>query len=328
VGNASLANDSLPDDRAVFGRLIANRYLVEGPCERTPSSTSFRAYHLGLDRSVLLRILPDRRGTTLAACRRALAIADRVSALSNPHLGPTLDVGMIGGRFPFVVYEYSKGRSLAALLEETGPFTAERSIKIGTQLAGALETAHEAGVPHGSLQLDNFWLESLACRPEWVRVLGFGLSELPDAERDGASSGVFPSAARREGGAAGELPRLALRADIYAFGTCLYQLASGSPPAWMTPVAGARGPAVPPWTGQRAVARGLSLLIQRCLYQQPENAYQSLSEVRCDLERLENSAATLASEPPGSRPPVTAVHAPAPRARVAVGQPKVIVKGG
>jgi serine/threonine protein kinase len=322
-----VGNPSLPNDKAVLGRLIANRYLVEGPCERTPGSTSYRAYHLGLDRSVLVRILPERGGTSLEACRRALAIAERVSTLPNPHLGRTLDIGLIAGRFPFVVYEYSKGRSLAALLEETGPFAAERSIKIGGQLAGALETAHQAGVLHGSLRLDNFWLESLACRPEWVRVLGFGLSELPDSDRDAASSGVFPSTARREGGEA-ELPRLALRADIYAFGTCLYQLASGSPPAWMTPAAGSSGVAALPWTGQRAVARGLSLLIQRCLYQQPENAYQSLGEVRRDLERLEGSAASLASEAPGSRPPVTAVHAPAPRARVAVGQPKVIVKGG
>jgi len=322
VGHASL-----PNDNAVLGRLIANRYLVEGPCEHTPGSASYRAYHLGLDRSVLLRILPDRQGTTLDACRRALAIAEQVSALPNPHLGRTLDVGLIAGRFPFVVYEYSKGRSLAGLLEEAGPFSAERSIKIARQLAGALETAHGAGVLHGSLRLDNFWLESLACRPEWVRLLGFGLAELPNAERDGASSGVFPSTTRREAGGDGELPRLALRADIYAFGTCLYQLASGSPPVWLTP-AGTGGVAVPPWTGQRAVARGLSLLIQRCLYPQPENAYQSLSEVSADLERLESSAATLASEPPGSRPPVTAVHAPAPRARVAVGQPKVIVKGG
>jgi serine/threonine-protein kinase len=310
----------------VLGRLIANRYLVEGSCERTPGSASYRAYHLSLDRSVLLRILPERQGTTLDACRRALAIAERVSTLSNPHLGRTLDVGLIADCFPFVVYEYSKGRSLAGLLEQAGPFTAERSIKIGRQLAGALETAHEAGVLHGSLRLDNFWLESLACRPEWVRLLGFGLAELPDSEREGATSGVFPSTPRREGSAEGDLPRLALRADIYAFGASLYQLASGSPPAWVSPAAGAVATA--PWTGQRAIARGLSLLIQRCLYPQPENAYQSLSEVSADLERLEGSAASLASEPPGSRPPVTAVHAPAPRARVAVGQPKVIVKGG
>ena len=53
----------------MLGRLIAHRYLVEGPCERTPSSTSYRAYHLKLDRSVLLRILPERNGTTRDACR-------------------------------------------------------------------------------------------------------------------------------------------------------------------------------------------------------------------------------------------------------------------
>jgi serine/threonine protein kinase len=323
-----VGNVSLPNDEGVLGRLIANRYLVEGPCERTRESSSYRAYHLGLDRSVLVRILPERRGISLDACRRALAIAERVSSLPNPHLGRTLDVGLIAERFPFVVYEYSKGRSLAALLEESGPFTADRAIRIGKQLASALETAHEAGLVHGSLQLDNFWLESLACRPEWLRVLGFGLSELPDTRRDGASSGVFLSTARREAGTEAELPRLALRADIYAFGTCLYQLASGSPPAWMAPGAGPGGFAAPPWTGQRAVARGLSLLIQRCLYQQPGDAYQSLREVSRDLEALESSAASLASEPPGSRPPVTAVHTPAPRARVAVGQPKVIVKGG
>jgi serine/threonine protein kinase len=324
VGNASL-----PNDRAILGRVIANRYLVEGPCERTLASASYRAHHIGLERAVLVRVLPERQGTTQGACRRALAIAERVSALPDPHLGRTLDVGLVLGRYPFVVYEYSKGRSLAALLEETGPFASERAIRLGRQLASALETAHEAGVLHGSLCLDNLWLESLVCRPEWLRVLGFGLAELPDAERDSASSGVFPSSAGRATGTAGQLPRLRLRADIYAFGLCLYQLASGSLPAWPGPAGsdlGAGGAL--PWTGQRAVARGLSLLIQRCLYREPQGAYQSLNEVNRDLERLESSAGALASDPPRSRPPVTAVHAPAPRARVAVGQPKVIVKGG
>jgi hypothetical protein len=184
-------------------------------------------------------------------------------------------------------------------------------------------------VLHGSLCLDNFWLESLACRPEWLRVLGFGLSELPEAERDGASSGVFPRSAGRAAGNAEQLPRLALRADIYAFGACLYQLSSGSLPAWAEmPGGGLDADSTPAGTGQRALARGLSLLIRRCLYREPEASYQSLSEVGRDLEQLETSAVTLALEPTGSRPPVTAVHAPAPRARVAVGQPKVIVRDG
>jgi serine/threonine protein kinase len=322
VGNASL-----PHDRVVVGRLIANRYLVEGPCERTQLCASYRAYHLGADRSVLLRILPERSGVTQSACRRALSIAERVAALPDPHLGRTLDVGLVAARFPFAVYEYSKGRSLAAWIEQTGPFASERLIAIGRQMAGALGSAHAAGVVHGDLRLENFWLESLACRPEWVRVLGFGLSELPALEREGSSSGVFPSSTRR----AAEAERLAphgLRADLRAFGACLYQLASGSLPASGGAPGGSETLAAGGSAGRRAAARGLSLLIQRCLQPQSDAAYQSMDELDADFERLERSASRLTSEPPASRPPVTAIHAPAPRARVALGQPKVIVKGG
>ena len=323
-----MGNAILPNDRVVLGRLIANRYLVEGLCERTPHCASYRAYHLGTDRSVLLRILPDRSGATQEACRRALSIAERVSALPDPHLGRTLDVGLVAGRFPFAVYEYSKGRSLAAWLEQTGAFSSERVIAIGRQMSSALDSSHAAGVAHGSVGLNNFWLESLACRPEWVRVLGFGLSELPASERDVSCSGVFPSSTQRAAQDA-RAPRQGVRADIRAFGACLYELASGSPPVTDgLSRAGAEARAVVAWAGHRAVARGLSLLIQRCLQAQGDAGYQSMGEVSADFERLESNAASLAAAPPANRPPITAIHAPAPRARVAVGQPKVIVKGG
>src|SRR5262249_12726145 len=95
----------LPDDRDVLGRLIANRYLIQAPCERTRTSVGYRAYHLALDRMVLLRILPARSGVTREACRRALALAERVSGLPSAHLGRCLDVGLVEGRFPFVVQE-------------------------------------------------------------------------------------------------------------------------------------------------------------------------------------------------------------------------------
>jgi hypothetical protein len=109
----------------------------------------------------------------------------------------------------------------------------------------------------------------------------------------------------------------------------LYQLASGSPPAaGGAPGSGSDALAAVAWAGHRAIARGLSLLIQRCLQPQSDAAYQSMGELSADFERLQSSATSLALEPPASRPPVTAIHAPAPRARVALGQPKVIVKGG
>ncbi len=54
-----MGNTYLPSSRDVLGRLIANRYLVEGLCESMPGAGSYRAYHLKLDRSVLVRILPE-----------------------------------------------------------------------------------------------------------------------------------------------------------------------------------------------------------------------------------------------------------------------------
>ncbi|HTV18127.1 MAG TPA: hypothetical protein VMG12_05635, partial [Polyangiaceae bacterium] len=74
-------SSSLPDDGIVVGRLIANRYVIEQPCERSPTSAIYRARHLSLDRTVLLRVLPERGEITRTRCHDALSIAERVATL-------------------------------------------------------------------------------------------------------------------------------------------------------------------------------------------------------------------------------------------------------
>jgi serine/threonine protein kinase len=322
-------NVDLPQDRDLIGRLIANRYLIESVCERTRSAASYRAYHLALDRAVLLRVLPPRHGVSRDACRRAYAIAERVSGLPSAHIGRTLDVGLVAGRFPFLVQEYSKGRSLQALLEERGPLEPQRVITLGRQLSSALETAHAAGVLHGSLRPDSIWLESLSDRPEWLRLFGFGNRELPDGEFEGPESGVYPRAPGNLGVLSAHEQR-GLRADIYGFGACLYELASGARPSW-TPGDVAAIPdsdlATAPGLGRRAVLRGLARVLERCLFLLPDTNYQSMRQVNIDLGHLEISARAFCPETLISRQPVTAVAAPPRRARgVLVGGPKVIVR--
>lgn len=325
-----VANVELPEDRDLIGRLIANRYLIESVCERTRSGASYRAYHLALDRAVLLRILPARSGVTRDACRRAYGVAERVSGLPSAHIGRTLDVGLVAGRFPFLVQEYSKGRSLQAVLEERGPLEPQRVITLGRQLSSALETAHAAGVLHGSLRPDSIWLESLSDRPEWLRLFGFGTGELPDVEFEGPDSGVYP----RAPGNLSALPsdkQPGLRTDIYAFGACLYELASGVRPSWTPGDVAAildSDLASAPGLGPRVVLRGLARVLERCLFLLPDTNYQSMRQVNIDLEHLEISARAFCPETLASQQPVTGVAAPPRRARgVRVGGPKVIVRG-
>jgi hypothetical protein len=108
----------------------------------------------------------------------------------------------------------------------------------------------------------------------------------------------------------------------------LYQLALGSTqrtssdlaPAFEAQLGG-------PEEMGRAIARGLSRLVGRCLTPAPEAAYRAMDDVCHDLEGLAQMLAAPRPRAAISRQPVTSVHAPARRAQVAVGGPKVIVRG-
>jgi serine/threonine protein kinase len=241
----------------------------------------------------------------------------------------TLDVGFVAGRWPFVVSEYSKGRTLAAVLSQAGPLGIKRVLPIAFQLASALQTAHSAGIVHGSIGLGNLWLESLASKPEWLRIMGFGLSELPGSDSEGPISGIFMSSARRS---PTTCSLSEIRADIHALGSSLYELACGSRPPWGASEVGGildSDFTTSACTGQRPLIRGFAAIIERCLYLLPHANYDSVDQVSYDLACLEQTAAALALDTSARDPRVTAVHSPAPRARgVLLGEPKVIVRGG
>jgi serine/threonine protein kinase len=332
-------SSSLPDDGIVVGRLIANRYVIEQPCERSASSAIYRARHLPLDRTVLLRVLPERGEITRARCRDALSLAERVAGLATPHVARTLDVGVVAERWPFVVSEYSRGKTLAAVLAQQGPLglgrvlpiarrVGGRVLPIARQLASVLALAHSARVRHGDLSLSGVWVESPSGRPDWIRMLDFGVCELPASELSSTSqSGVFPTSFRRpEAGSA--FSAEAVRWDLRAFGGLLYELALGTTLRTSTDLAPAfEAQLAGPGGAGRELVRSFARLVERCLVPVPEVAYRALDDVCSDLEGLEQMRQTPEGQAPEWRPPVTSVHAPARRARVAVGGPKVIVRG-
>lgn len=320
---------SLPDDCGVVGRLVANRYLIEEPCERTATSAIYRARQLGTERTVLLRVLPERSRLTRERCRGALCLAERAASLPSPHIARTLDVGVVAERWPFLVFEYSKGRTLAAGLLEDGPLPLRRIVPLARQLAGVLGTAHASRVRHGDLRLDGVWVESLSGRPDWVRMFDFGVSELPEDVAQTSRSGVFQRATRRpEPGAA--FSRDAVGWDLQSFGAALYELALGSvlgpAPSDAATLLEAKLSGLG-WGAERALARGFGTIVERCSRPMQGNGYHAMEDVGRDLDILAQTAATIGPRSTERRPPVTAIHAPPRRAQVTLGGPKVIVRG-
>jgi hypothetical protein len=191
-----------------------------------------------------------------------------------------------------------------------------------------LALAHAARVRHGDLPLSGLWVETLHGRPDWIRMLDFGICELPPNEIASTSqSGVFPSSFRRPA-AGSAFCAEAVRWDVRAFGGALCELALGSPLRRASDLGDAfEAELAAPGGSGRELARCLAKLVERCLLPVPEVAYRSMDEVCNDLEALAQLGQRAPARAPSARLPMTTIHAPARRARVAVGGPKVIVRG-
>ncbi|HTV23403.1 MAG TPA: hypothetical protein VMG12_32160, partial [Polyangiaceae bacterium] len=224
--------------------------------------------------------------------------------------------------------EYSRGKTLAVVLAQQGPLGLRRVLPIARQLASVLVLAHSARVRHGDLTLSGIWVESPLGRPDWIRMLDFGLCELPPTDGPTAQSGVFQSPFRRpEAGSV--FCADAVRWDTKCFGSALYELALGSPPRSTANVSAAFEAQLPDLGrgAERALVRSFAKLVERCLVPVPEVAYRGMDEVFRDLEALTQALEAAGARALEARVPVTSIHAPARRARVAVGGPKVIVRG-
>jgi serine/threonine protein kinase len=254
-----------------------------------------------------------------------LELAERAGALASPHVARTLDVGVVAERWPFIVSEYTRGQTLAAIIEREGPLAVRRVLPMARALAGVLDLAHGSGLLHGDLPPCGIWVESPNGRAEWIRLLDYGVRELREAPVETSQSGVYRSSSFSGGSS---VTPAAARSDVQALGALLQAMVLGSDVAirW-----GGRGSLSPhldrPAPGKdHELARAFAAVVERCLSHSPETAYRSMGEVSHELDGLAEVASGRARR--DSPPPVTVIHAPARRARIALGGPKVIVRGG
>jgi serine/threonine protein kinase len=308
----------LPPVDQLRGRVLANRYLAEEVAEHTACSISYRSYHLALDRAVTVRVLLRGLACTDDAAREVRRIAAEATALEHPHVGATLDFGVLSDGWPFVVTEHFQGNTLATLLSKEGKFVLRRVLHVGKQLAQGLAAAHEKGIAHGLFSPDNVLVVEPGSSAEVVRILGFGVSRARGQQPGPPRSGVFgvPFYVSPEQAACRTVD---VRSDIYSLGVILYELMTGAPPFSDGDFAGVLcqhldDDAPPPSTRLQspgALAKALDAIIERCLRKEPEKRYQTAAELADDLVRLEAAAARTKRRPmPEVQKPTSTIHSP------------------
>jgi serine/threonine protein kinase len=109
--------------------------------------------------------------------------AKAISALQHANICTLYDIGTQDGT-NFLVMEYLEGQTLAERLAK-GPLPLDQVLKIGTEIAQALEKAHQHGIIHRDLKPANIMLTKAG-----AKLMDFGLAkpELSIASRPSARS--------------------------------------------------------------------------------------------------------------------------------------------
>lgn len=256
----------------------------------------YRAHDERLDRDVALKVLPAGKLANDVSRNRFHLEALALAKLNHPHIGTIYDFDTHGG-VDFLAMEYVPGKTLSDRLAH-GPLSEGEILDLGKQIVAALDEAHQHGVVHRDLKPRNI----VVTPNHQVKVLDFGLAKLLSQESGTSTADDLSSTAV----GVGTLPYMApeqlrgqptdARADIYAAGTVLYEMASGKRP-FRDKIATAlaadiqtQAP-VPPRRLNPEISRGLEEVILKCLEKDPQSRYQSARELSSALERL--SSVTL-----------------------------------
>ena len=256
---------------------------------------------------VALKVLPAALAADPGRVRRFEREAQAAARVLHPHVLRLLDFGVADGTH-YLVSELLQGETLKARLAQGQPTRAEL-MRLALGLVDGLEALHAAGVVHRDLKPENLFVTV-----DGLKILDLGLARIEDAER---AEGTLSENGTTPGTVLGTAGYMApeqvrgqetdQRADVFAVGAILYELASGrrafpGETAIDRAMAILRDDVAP--LPQPPVVPGLEALIRRCLAKAPEQRYASAHQLALELRALDEG--TLAPDAPvdlAPRPP-------------------------
>jgi Tol biopolymer transport system component len=277
-------------------------YEVTVPLGAGGMGEVYRARDTRLDREVALKLLPPQLADDAQFRARFDREAKSISALNHPHICTLHDVGSAsvdGREVHYLVLELIEGETLAKRLER-GRLPLEDVLRLGAQIASALDGAHRRGIVHRDLKPGNVMITRSG-----AKLLDFGLARLDEGRGivPFAGSSTFDPASRdtltEQGTILGTFQYMApeqlegrtadARTDIFALGAVLYEMATGrkafegkSRTSLIAAIVSQHPPAIS--SVQAMSPPSLDHVVRKCLEKDPEDRWQSARDVMAELQ--------------------------------------------
>src|SRR5215469_8213872 len=283
-------------------------YEISAPLGSGGMGEVYRARDTRLGRTVAIKVLNSSLASSPELKQRFEREARAISRLNHPHICTLHDIGQQDGT-DYLVMEFLEGESLAERLRR-GALPSPEVLKIGIEIADALDKAHRIGIVHRDIKPGNIMLTPSG----GAKLLDFGLAKplnaMASAASNGSSAPSFTAAPTltspspvspltTQGTILGTIQYMSpeqiegkeadARSDIFSFGAVLYELATGKRAFQgksQLKVASAilEDDPQPASAIQRNIAPALNHVIETCLAKDPDNRFQSAADVKLQLK--------------------------------------------
>jgi len=173
---------------SVIGTLLGGRYRVERLIGSGGMGVVYQVRHLRLDEIRALKLMQGTALTNPMMVERFRREARQQGRIRHPNVATLYDFDEEPDGSCFLVMEYVEGGSLGELLRTTGAVSPARVASLVSQIAAALDAAHEAGVVHRDLKPDNVLLAVGRDGTDRVKVVDFGIATLMNDSVPGLTS--------------------------------------------------------------------------------------------------------------------------------------------
>ena len=266
----------------------------------------YKARDTRLDRAVALKFLPENMAHDALALERFRREAQAASALNHPGICTIYDIGE-QDNMPFIAMEFIDGETLRQHIHGQA-LPLEEILDLGVQIADALDVAHAEGIVHRDIKPSNVFVTKRG----QAKVLDFGLAKLvakdalqlsPEDSSSKSTQDSVSVVGVISGTPAYMSPEqvrgddLDPRADIFALGLLLYEMATGRQ-AFGGRTGGAIIEAIltrtptPVRTLNPQIPAALEDIINKCLEKNRDMRYRTAGEARSDLHQLKRVSET------------------------------------
>ena len=270
-------------------------YQILGKLGAGAMATVYKARQISLDRLVAIKVLPKKYTRNQDFINRFYAEGRAAAKLNHRNIVGAYDVGRAGETHYFVM-EYVKGQSVFEQMNEKGTYSEADAVKIGMQIADALNHAHAAGFIHRDVKPKNIMI----MEDGTAKLADMGLARaIEDRDTAEAESGkaygtpyyISPEQIR------GEVD-VDFRADLYGLGATMYHMITGRVP-YDGPNPSSvmhkhlKQELVPPDHINKELTSGICEVIEVCMAKDRNQRYGSASELQEDLEAISKGNAPV-----------------------------------